>query len=312
MLQYGHLKPMEPRLREEPFHSDKHLFQIKWDGVRILAFIENGQVSLQNRKLQPRTRIYPDFQNLHQFIKAREAVLDGEMIVLANNKPSFAGILKRDLKKDETAISISAYQNPATYIPFDLLRLDGQDLLKEPVERRLGILREIIIPHDHLQAIEDFPDGIALFNAIEAQGMEGIVAKEKGSPYLPGEKSPYWLKIKTHKDLIAVVGGFTIKECRLNSLLIGAYLLDQFRYIGNAATGLTSADLQLLDTHLRTMTSAHPPFINPPKIYGVETHWVKPVLTLKLQFLEWTGDYQMRAPVILGFTKDVPEECQIT
>lgn len=309
MLQYGHLKPMEPSLAKEPFDSPNHLFQVKWDGVRMVAFIEQGRVLLQNRKLMPRTHIYPDFANLSQFIKAEQAILDGEMIVLANGKPSFAGILKRDLKKDETAIHIASRQNPATFVAFDLLSLNGTELVEEPVERRLGLLREIAIAHDHFQIIEDFPGGNALFQVIEAQNMEGIVAKEKGSPYLPGAKSPYWLKVKTQKDLIAVVGGFTVKERRLNSLLMGAFLEGQFRYIGNAATGLTAADLRLLDTHLRTMETNYSPFINPPKLYSVETHWVQPLLTVKIVFMEWTGDYQMRAPIIQGFTKDEPEEC---
>lgn len=297
---------------QEPFDSPTHLFQVKWDGVRMVAFIEQGRVLLQNRKLMPRTHIYPDFANLPQFIKAEQAILDGEMIVLADGKPSFAGILKRDLKKDETAIQIASRYNPATFVAFDLLSLNGNDLLQEPVERRLELLREIANAHDHFQIIEDFPLGTALFRVIEAQNMEGIVAKEKGSPYIPGTKSRHWLKVKTQKDLIAVVGGFTVKERRLNSLLMGAFLEGQFRYIGNAATGLTADDLRLLDTHLRTIETNHSSFVNPPKLYSVETHWVQPLLTVKIVFMEWTGDYQMRAPVIQGFTKDLPEECVLS
>lgn len=311
MLQYGDFIPMEPRSAKDPFDSENHFFQVKWDGVRIVSFIKNGQIKLQNRKQKPRTHIYPDFHQFPQWIKGKEVIMDGEMIVLKEGKPSFAGILKRDLKTDPAAIQVAARLIPSTYIAFDLLFLDGEDLTSYPVEERLALLRKIAIPNDYFQVIEDFPTGTGLFKVIEEQEMEGIVAKEKGSPYLPGKKTDYWLKVKTKKDIIAVAGGYTIKERRFSSLLMGAYLDGQFRYIGNAATGLTSDDIKILSNHLKKLKVQHSPFINPPKLYGVTTHWIQPILTAKIEFMEWTGHYQLRAPVILGFTKDQPIDCQL-
>lgn len=311
MLIYGQVKPMEPRSAKEAFDSAEHVFQVKWDGVRILAFIDNGQVRLQNRKLRPRTQIYPDFQDLHQRIQAEQAILDGEMVALGENgKPSFKQILRRDLLTNTTVIQNTAHQLPAIYIAFDLLAVNGKELLQVPLERRLAILREIARPDDHFQVIEDFPSGKALFQVIAEQDMEGIVAKHRSSPYVPGEKLDYWLKVKTKKDVIAVVGGYTVKERRLNSLLFGLYFEGQLVYIGNAATGLKADDLKLLDTHLTQIELPKSPFINPPRLYGVTTHWVQPLLTAKLEFMEWTGELQMRAPVILGFTKDHHTDCQ--
>lgn len=303
---------MEPRTAKEAFDSDEHLFQVKWDGVRILAFIENGTVRLQNRKLHPRTQTYPDFHNLHRSLKAERAILDGEMIALGENgKPSFKEILSRDLKTDPAAIQIAAKQLPAIYIAFDLLAIDGEELLCRPLEERLAALREVAVPMDHFQVIEDFPSGKALFAVVEAQGMEGIVAKVKQSPYVPGEKPDYWLKIKTKKDVIAVIGGYTVRERRLNSLLCGLFAEGRLFYIGNAATGLTADDLKALDIHLSQLAVSRSPFANPPRLYGVATHWVQPVLTAKIEFMEWTEDLQMRAPVIAGFTRENPADCQL-
>ncbi len=309
MIEYGHLKPMEPRSASNPFDSEDYLYQVKWDGVRIVAFIDQKQVRLQNRKLRARSHVYPDFENLSDYIDSKEAILDGEMVVLKDGKPSFSGILKRDLKTDELAIKVAAEKIPATYVVFDLISLNGQDLTTKPLTQRLELLREIAIPHDYFQIIDDFPSGIALFRAIEEQEMEGIVAKKKDSPYLIGQKTDHWLKIKTSKDLIAVVGGYTIKERRLSSLLMGAYLDGDFHYIGNAATGLTSENLKLLSIHLLEFEIKAAPFINPPRLYGVTTHWIQPLLTVKVEFMEWSNDFQMRAPVIRGFTRDNPQEC---
>lgn len=311
MLHYGDLIPMEPRSANKPFDSMNHLFQVKWDGVRIVSIINNGQIKLQNRKQKPRTHVYPDFHQFPQWIKGKEAIIDGEMIVLKGGKPSFAGILKRDLKTDIAAIQVAAKQIPSTYIAFDLLFLNGEDLTSRSLEERLALLREIAIPNDYFQVIEDFPTGIGLFKVIEEQEMEGIVAKEKGSPYLVGKKTDYWVKVKRKKDIIAVVGGYTIKERRFSSLLMGAYLDGQFRYIGNVATGLTVNDTRALSIHLKELKIQHSPFVNSPKLYGVTTHWIQPILTAKIEFMEWTGHYQLRAPVILGFTKDQPTNCQL-
>lgn len=311
MLKYGQLKPMEPRSAQSPFDSEDYLYQIKWDGVRIIAFVENGIVRLQNRKLRERTTIYPDFHDLDRFIKARQAILDGEMIVLANGKPSFAGILKRDLKTDEVAVSFESQRLPATYIVFDLLAYNGQDLTQVPLEDRLKQLRSLVISHDHLQVIEDFPSGTDLFRAVEEQGLEGIVAKQRKSRYLLGKKSDYWLKIKTAQDLIGVVGGYTQKSGRLSSLLLGAFFEEHFFYIGSVSSGLSEREITLLQDNLNEVEIKNPPFINPPKLSGVKTSWVQPLLTVKVSFLEWTGHFQMRSPKIIGFTKDVPMDCQL-
>lgn len=312
MIEYGRLKPMEPRSAEQPFDSPDYLYQVKWDGVRMVAFVEDGGVRLQNRRLRSRTQIYPDFFDLASHLSAKQAVLDGEMVVLVDGKPSFSAILKRDLKTDSTKIARAAKSMPATFVVFDLLALDGLDLTKEPLTNRLELLEKIVSPHDYLQVIENFSSGRNLFKVISEQELEGIVAKQRASPYLLGKKTDYWLKTKTRRVLITVVGGYTIKENRFSSLLMGAYLDDQFYYLGNVATGLTLKDIQLLQKHLQEIAIQRPPFVNPPKLSGVLTQWVEPVLTTKVEFMEWTGHFQMRAPVIKGFTQDDPRKCSLS
>ena len=310
-LEYGHLKPMEPRSRKEPFDSKEYIYQVKWDGVRIISFIYEKKIRLQNRKLRARTAIYPDFHNLYQYIKANQAIIDGEMVVLINGKPNFRGILRRDLKTDENAINVAVHRYPATYVAFDLLALNGEDITGRPLEERLGLLKEIAIPHDYFQVIDNFEQGKSLYNAIEKAELEGIVAKKRTSPYLLDQKSDYWLKVKTSKDIIAIVCGYTIKDRMLSSLIMGIYLEDRLHYIGNVATGLTADDRKILFQNLKKLEVEESPFSKKPKMYGVTVKWVSPLLTAKIEFMEWTGNYQLRAPVILGFTKEKPENCQL-
>lgn len=309
LLRYGTIKPMEPRSADQPFDSTDYIYQVKWDGVRIVAFVENGNVRLQNRKLRSRTQTYPDFSDLAVFLTGKQAILDGEMVVLVNGKPDFSGILKRDLQVDEIKIQRAAKSLPATFIVFDLLALEGSDLTKEPLNKRLELLQKVIKPHDYLQVIENFPSGVDLFTVIKEQELEGIVAKRRDSPYLIGKKTDYWLKIKPRKEQITVIGGYTTKGGYFSSLLMGAYQKDQFYYLGNVSTGLTFREMKLLQKHLQEIKVDKPPFVNPPKLYGVLTHWVEPLLTVKVEFMEWTGFFQMRAPVIKGFTKDDPRKC---
>lgn len=278
----------------------------------MLLFYSNGEVRLQNRKLKDRTLQYPEVTaELAGSLRRpdSELILDGEMVVLENGKPSFSRILERDLATDTRRIAAMARSLPALYAAFDLLYLDGEELLARPWHERQELLAGIVAGESpHLHLTENFDDGEKLFSAGKSQGLEGIVAKERDSPYIPGDKTSYWLKIKNIRTLKAAVGGFTLNRGRLGALLLGAYQDGRFLYIGRAGSGLKESELEELKRHLVPRTVEESPFDNLPRC-PAGYHWVKPELTVAVDFLEWTPDLRLRAPVVRGFTHDSPADC---
>ena len=300
------LKPMEPLSKKEPFDSPRYLYQVKWDGVRILALVEQRRVALRNRKGNPRTGQYPELQKLAELITSESAVLDGEVVALAGGKPSFARVLQRDLCRREPALRALCREIPCTYCLFDLLFLDGADLTGNPIEKRQQLLGEIVKAVPPLYLNENFKEGIALYREIEEAGMEGIIAKKRGSPYRCGEKTTDWLKIKPRRRQLCVVGGVSMAEGQVSSLLLGAYRAGELIYIGKAGSGLKKDDLLLLRGYARRAGVSEPPFRNPPR--GRDLVWTEPRLAVEIEFAEWTGDLRLRAPVVAGFSKRTPAE----
>ncbi len=305
------IKPMEPRSYPRPFASKNHRFQIKWDGVRMMAFVGQGGTRLQNRKLRDRSRQYPEILRLPALLHCRQAVLDGEMVVLHRGKPSFPRIMERDLATRDTAIARLARVLPATYAVFDLLMLDGNDLTGCPWWERQARLREVLEPGPEVHLTENFEDGPALFQAVTALGLEGIVGKELDSPYLPGRKSRHWLKIKSRRCLLCVVGGYTRSGERVGALLVGAFRERELYYLGRVGSGLSERDLLALGEFFEGITTSTPPFVNPPHLAKGTFRWVEPRLTVMVEFQEWTEDMKLRAPVVAGFSREPPGACEV-
>lgn len=301
--------PMEPKLFPHPFNSMEHVFQVKWDGVRILAFVTKDQVRLQNRKLHSRTGQYPEMQALAGQIRAGSVLLDGEMIALRNGKPSFSRILQRDLSRQEKNYLVQ--EVPVVYMVFDIIYHNGEEITALPWEERHRILEAALPPSDTVQIVENFFHcGKDFYQAIRKQKLEGMVAKKICSPYLAGQKSSHWLKIKTRRDLNCVAGGYVLEKGRLKSLLAGAYLDGRLRYLGRVGSGFSLADGEMLLRHLPQLTIKDPPFSPPPKNLP-DRFWLQPALTMKVEFLEFTEGLQMRQPVIKGFLNIDPAECRL-
>lgn len=304
---YSPIKPMEPKSRPRPFDSDRHIFQVKWDGVRILSFINGREVRLQNRKLRDRTLQYPEMQSLSQQISGREVILDGEMIALKDGKPSFSRILRRDLAARGTKERVQ--EIPVVYMVFDLLYADDRDLTKLPWEERDGMLKKLLTPGGNVQITESiFGRGIDFYRAVVEEGLEGVVAKERSSPYLIGGKTSLWEKIKPRKDMNCVVGGYIWEGGKIKSLLIGAYQEGNLRFLGRAGSGLGEKDLEELTKVLPGLRQEESPFLPPPK-RPKNWYWVRPLLTLKVEYMEFTSEGQLRHPTVKGFLIMDPADC---
>jgi len=298
---------MEPASYPEPFDSSRYYFQVKWDGVRMLAFVLSGEIKLQNRKGNDKTRQYPELQHLKNVFARSEAVLDGEVVAIRDGKPSFPAVMERDTSQNEYRINKLSRHCPVTYCIFDILFLDGEEITSLAFQKRYQVLQQVFSRISApLYLNENFSRGVALFHRIEERSWEGIVAKEKDSPYVTGGKSPYWLKIKPVRILTAIAGGITLKQGRINAILLGVYKGKGLLYIGKVGSGLSQRHMAQLREQLEFLRQEEPAFINPPRLK--EVVWMAPRLTMEVKFAEWTEDLMLRSPVFNKFSSTNPSE----
>lgn len=298
------VEPMVPVLVKEIIESPEYVYQVKWDGVRMLAYLSAGRITLINRRGHLRTGQYPELQELASLLKTSPAIVDGELVVLKNGKPSFASILKRDLSGRQADYLKKLY--PIHYMVFDIT-FAGRDLRSLPLAERQAILEQTLAKNEWIQTVENFYAGHSLFAAVKAQDMEGIVIKRAASPYIGGKKHRDWMKVKYRRTQYCVVGGYTLNGTMVNALLLGVYHHGDLIYVGKAGTGLRQEDWRMLSRELSRMSISYSPFVNKPPARGY--YFVQPQLTVKVEFAEWTETLTLRSPVITGFSNKPADDC---
>lgn len=305
------ITPFEPISTETIPRGDQWIAQVKWDGVRILTYYDGTTVQLFNRRKNERTLHYPELRDIRSFCTAKSVILDGEMIALGEDgKPSFQRIMQRDgLRKMERVAEVRRSIR-VTYMVFDVIFYNGKWIHQEPLEKRIKLLENIIEPGDHVQRVPVFQDGQSLFQVVKEQNMEGIVLKDVHSRYAINGKDKRWQKKKVFRDLVAVIGGITYRSGVVNALLLGLYdHTGQFRYIGHVGTGkITRQDWRTLTNIAEDIKIDKRPFVNRPE-RDKDASWVQPVLTVKIQFLEWTESKTLRQPSIQSFVNAEAKDC---
>ncbi|WP_409304197.1 non-homologous end-joining DNA ligase [Peribacillus sp. SCS-155] len=305
--------PMEPESSVTIPGGEGWVAQIKWDGVRVLTYSDDERVRLFNRKKNERTMHYPEITNVQSYCKQSSVILDGEVISLGENgKPAFHEVMKRDGIRRLDRVKLVAESVPIVYMIFDVLYLNGNWLNTRPFRERNNILSEIITPNDHIQLVPSVCEAGALFHAIKEQGMEGIVMKRNDSPYVIGKKKDYWVKVKNYRDIIAVIGGFTLRHNIVSAILLGLYdEKGKLQYVGHTGTGkMTDQEWRELAELLKPMVIREHPFAKKPERHG-DYYWVRPEMTVKVKFAEWTEGGAMRQPSIEGFIQISPHECRL-
>jgi bifunctional non-homologous end joining protein LigD len=304
------IKPMDPVLGDQPFDDPEFLYQVKWDGIRFLVFCNQGELRLQTKRGEDHTYKFPEMEAILDSCKAQTAILDGELVVLNNEgKPDFEKVLQRERLRSRSSIEHFRELLPVTYMVFDILYQNGRSLCELSLEERLQILEETVLPGSYVQITESFSEGIALYEAVCREGLEGIVAKRRGSGYYPGRKHPDWVKIKCWKKQLCVAGGATLRQGLLSSLLAGSYSRGRLFYVGSVGVGLSRKEKLALVEFFQGIRQENPPFVNPPVFRDRGVIWVLPVLTFYVTFLEWTTGGLMRSPRLLGFSTEPPEDC---
>lgn len=256
--------PFEPVQTDKIPYGDHWIYQIKWDGVRILTYYDGHRLKLFNRKKNERTFHYPELQDIKSFCNANSVILDGEMIALGSDgKPSFYEIMRRDGIRRLERVQHVKKKVHITYMIFDVLYFNGEWIIERNLKERMELLSNIIIPGDYVQLVSSHDDGDALFEVMQRHEMEGIVIKDLNSKYYVNGKNDKWQKKKNYRDLIAVVAGITLRDNVVNSVLLGLYDdKGQLWYIGHSGTGkLSRSDWRNLTERVKPLIIKKRPFV---------------------------------------------------
>jgi bifunctional non-homologous end joining protein LigD len=307
------LRPMLAVTAAAPRDLADWALEMKWDGVRALAFIERGRVRLMSRTERDITVAYPELAGLGPAVARKQLLLDGEIVVFgADGWPEFEALQPRMHVTSAAQASLLAGQNPVTYLVFDVLAIDGRPLFDQKYRDRRALLDELGLAGSFWQTPPSFPgeDFQAVQSVSVAHGMEGVVAKRLDSKYSPGVRTDNWRKIKNVRRQEAVVAGWKPgqgnREGQVGSLLIGVHDGSGLIYAGHVGTGFNVEALRMLGDKLRPLRRATSPFDGPvPPEHARPAVWVEPRLVIDVTFDRWTRAGRMRAPVYKGLRDDI-------
>jgi len=312
------LEPMVPTLVEKPFSDPGWLFELKWDGVRAITWIDGSKANAEGRLLirarsgADITARYPELAALPEFIGARQAILDGEIAALdARGRGDFEKLQQRMHVRAPSESLISSV--PVVLYLFDILYCDGYDLRGAPLAERKQLLRLLLRPSDRFRYSDhQFEHGKELFDLAKQNELEGIVAKRADSIYASG-RSTSWLKLKSTNMVDAVIGGWTESPntgLRFGSLLLGLYQGKKLQFIGHVGSGFDQKIQGEISGQLKEHATSACPFSTSPKT-NEKPFWVSPALVARVKFTGWTRERSLRNPVFLGLREDTrPEDCK--
>jgi bifunctional non-homologous end joining protein LigD len=283
-------------------------YEVKWDGYRAQAVKRGATITLASRNLKNITKQYPSVVAAAAGVRAKDAVIDGEIVALdAEGRPSFQAL--HHAQTEGVAI---------VYYAFDLLHLDGRDLIGEPLEARRAALRDVVAGSTVLlsDALPGARDEIV--HAVKSMGLEGVVAKRKRSTYAVGRRSDSWIKVRFSKRQELVIGGFKPAGANFDSLVVGYYAFDEGKLLsaGKVRNGFTPALRAQLFDRMKPLVVSRCPFANLPSSRSshwgegitaeemTQLRWLKPVLVAEISFTEWTRDGSLRHAAFVALRDD--------
>lgn len=289
--------------------GDRWRHEVKWDGMRVLADVSDGSVRLYSRTERDVSVAFPELSGLAD--EYADMLLDGEIVALRGGTPSFTAMAERWHVTDVRKAARLAEQTPVTLMVFDLLRLYGVDLLARPWEDRRSTLERLELMDPRWQTPPTFIDGQVLHAATKEQGLEGIVSKRTDSPYVPGLRSPLWLKSPHRATVSVVIGGWRPESTgtvarRLGAVLVGVPRPGGLHYLGRVGSGLAGKVGQALLRDLEPLASGESPFGSEvPAEDAFGATWVEPVLVADVESLGLSGQGRLRQPAYKGLRADL-------
>jgi bifunctional non-homologous end joining protein LigD len=307
------IDPMKPRLVKDPPIAGDWLYELKFDGIRLIAVKTGKKVSLLSRNKNELAGRFPEIVDAVRNLPARECVIDGEVVALDEEGRSSFQLLQ--------ASEMEGRESPVYFYAFDLLQLDGKSLTSLPLEARKSILEQLCA--DAREPIRYSGniggDAKALLNEVKRRGLEGIIGKQRNSIYEQGRRSGAWIKLKCVSEQEFVIGGYTPPQGsrkHFGAILVGYYKDKKLVFAGKVGTGFTAKSLSMLHKKFRTQERSDCPFVDLPSkqngqwVQGItpsmmrKMHWLNTVFVCEIKFAEWTRDGKLRAPVFLGLRED--------
>jgi bifunctional non-homologous end joining protein LigD len=308
----GLIRPMLATPGELPgvADDDRYAYEMKWDGVRAVTYVQHAEVRVMTRNDRDVTATYPELLDVARAVVGHDAVLDGEIVALDDGRPSFGTLQQRMHVTAADQVRRLARQVPVSYLVFDVLWLDAEDLTKRPYDERRARLEGLGIDRPAIQVPPVFlGNGADALRASQAAGLEGILAKRRDARYEPGRRSRSWIKVKNIRSQEVVIGGWRSgggrREGGIGSLLAGIPSDEGLRYVGRVGTGFTQAMLDDLKALLEPLERPTSPFDQPlASADARDAHWVRPELVGEVVFGEWTRDGRLRQPSWRGLRPD--------
>jgi bifunctional non-homologous end joining protein LigD len=307
------IEPMKAKLVERPPATGDWIYELKFDGIRLIAVKRDKKASLLSRNQNDLSGRFPEIVEAIQNLPARECVIDGEVVALdEEGRSSFQLLQAREME---------GRKSPIYFYAFDLLQLDGKSLIGLPLEARKNVLEKLCAdtgdPIRYSGAIGT--DANRLLEEVKRRGLEGIIGKQRNSVYEPGRRSGAWIKLKCVNEQEFVIGGYTPPQGarkHFGAILVGYYDNNKLVFAGKVGTGFTAKSLSMLHKKFRNEERDDCPFVEMPSkqngewVQGItpsmmrKMHWVNPKFVAEIKFAEWTRDGKLRAPVFLGLRED--------
>lgn len=288
-----------------PFDSDEHIYELKLDGIRCVAYLDSSGTELRNKRNKSLNAIYPELSSIHSRTNKR-CILDGELVVLSDGKPDFYELQRRSLMTDSFRIGLSAKQKPVYFVAFDVLYEGERQITELSLLERKTFLNDIIKENESI-AISRFIHhrGIEFYNLAVEKGLEGVVAKRKNSLYHMGTRTKNWVKFKKFQDSEFVICGFSPDEKGLKSIVLGAFNNGKLVYQGHVSLGIPKEVAQ----QILGQSIINCPFSD---YQDNETKWINPELVCTVKYMMRTEGGFLRQPVFKGLVFDKsPEDCNI-
>jgi bifunctional non-homologous end joining protein LigD len=307
------IEPMKAKLVEKPPATGDWIYELKFDGIRLIGVKRERKVSLLSRNQNELAERFPEIAEAIKTLPVRECVIDGEVVALdEEGRSSFQLLQAREME---------GRKSPVYFYSFDLLQLDGKSLLSLPLEARKNVLEKLCAGAGDLirYSGEIGGDAKRLLEEVKRRGLEGIIGKLRNSVYEPGRRSGAWIKLKCVSEQEFVIGGYTPPQGArkyFGAILVGYYENKKLVFAGKVGTGFTAKSLSILYKKFQREARDDCPFVDlPSKQNGQwvqditpsmmrKMHWVNPVFVCEIKFAEWTRDKKLRAPVFLGLRED--------
>jgi bifunctional non-homologous end joining protein LigD len=313
------IEPMKAKLVENPPATGDWIYELKFDGIRLIAIKSHQKVSLLSRNQNDLSARFPEVVEAIKNLPADECVLDGEVVALDEEGRSSFQLLQ--------ALEMEGRKSPVYFYAFDLLQLDGKGLVSLPLEGRKSVLEKLCVAvaaGDDRGSLIRYSGAIGgdarqLLKEVQRRGLEGIIGKLRNSVYEPGRRSGAWIKLKCVNEQEFVIGGYTPPQGarkHFGAVLVGYYKDRDLVFAGKVGTGFTTKSLATFHKKFRAEEGADCPFVDLPSkqngqwVLGItpsmmkKIHWINPKFVAEIKFAEWTRDGKLRAPVFMGLRED--------